>query len=117
MGCGRFFEGTAQDMFAAFEKIRALPDDTLIYCNHEYTHSNGLFALSLDPDNTALQKRMQEVDNLIAAGKPTLPVTLGEEKATNPFLRAKTPEDLADLRAKKTHFNQCVLWCLYMMYL
>lgn len=101
LGCGRLFEGTADDLFAAFEKIRALPDDTLIYCGHEYTQANGRFCLQHDPDNAALRARMADVDALRAAGKPTLPVSLKMEKETNIFLRAPTPDALGHLRRLK----------------
>ncbi len=88
LGCGRLLEGTAAQMWASLSKLMALPDDTIIYCGHEYTASNAKFALSVDPDNEALVERALEVEQLRAAGKPTLPTTMGREKATNPFLRA-----------------------------
>lgn len=104
LGCGRFFEGTAQDMFAAFDKLRALPDDTQIYCGHEYTQSNAAFALHIDPDNAALVQRVQQVKSLRDQNLPSLPIDLGTEKQTNPFLRAKNAQDLATLRALKDQF-------------
>jgi hydroxyacylglutathione hydrolase len=88
LGCGRMFEGTAQQFWTSLAKIAALPDDTTLYCAHEYTQSNARFALSVDPDNAALKARAAEIDRLRAAGKPTVPMTLGAEKAANPFLRA-----------------------------
>jgi hydroxyacylglutathione hydrolase len=88
LGCGRLLEGTAAQMWASLSRLMALPDDTIIYCGHEYTASNAKFALSVDPDNQALVERALEVERLRAAGKPTLPTTMGREKATNPFLRA-----------------------------
>jgi hydroxyacylglutathione hydrolase len=88
LGCGRLLEGTAAQMWASLSRLMALPDDTIIYCGHEYTASNAKFALSVDPDNEALVERALEVERLRAAGKPTLPTTMGREKATNPFLRA-----------------------------
>jgi hydroxyacylglutathione hydrolase len=88
MGCGRLFEGTAQQMWASLSRIATLPDDATLYCAHEYTASNARFALSIDPDNAALQARVAEVTRLRADGKPTVPMTLEQEKATNPFLRA-----------------------------
>lgn len=88
LGCGRLFEGTAEQMWDSLTRIMSLPDDTVLYCAHEYTQSNARFALSVDPDNQALVARSAEIDRLRAAGKPTVPTTLGEEKATNPFLRA-----------------------------
>ncbi len=87
MGCGRLFEGTAEEMWHSLTKLMKLPDDTSIYCAHEYTTSNGLFALSVEPDNLALQKRMKDVEQLRANNKPTVPTILSLEKATNPFLR------------------------------
>ena len=103
MGCGRLFEGSAEDQFASLQKISALPDDTLIYCGHEYTQSNGTFCLSVDPDNNALHRRMDEVNALRASDKPTVPVSLVIEKQTNVFLRAKTAQELGALRTKKDH--------------
>ena len=92
MGCGRLFEGDAAMMWNSLSKLMTLPDDTQIYCGHEYTESNGRFALTLEPDNDALQKRMEEVRALRAAGKPTIPVSMATEKATNPFLRPDAPQ-------------------------
>lgn len=91
MGCGRIFEGTPQMMHDSLRKLAALPGDTRIYCGHEYTASNGRFALTIEPDNAALQARMKAVEALRAAGRPTIPTTIAEELATNPFLRAHVP--------------------------
>lgn len=91
MGCGRLFEGTPAQMWASLQKIMQLPDETRIYCAHEYTQSNGRFALTLEPDNPALLARLREVAALRTAGQPTVPSTLGTEKATNPFLRPASP--------------------------
>lgn len=88
LGCGRVFEGTAEQMWTSISKLAALPDDTTLYCAHEYTQSNAKFALSVDPDNAALRVRSAEIDRLRAANKPTVPMTLAAEKAANPFLRA-----------------------------
>lgn len=88
LGCGRIFEGTPQQMHASLLKLAALPGETKIYCGHEYTLSNGRFALAIEPDNPALLKRMAEVEALRKAGKPTLPTSIAQELATNPFLRA-----------------------------
>ena len=88
LGVGRMFEGTPGPMWNGIKALRDFPDDTLIYCGHEYTESNARFALSVDPDNKALQARAEEVKALRQAGKATIPVSLGTEKATNPFLRA-----------------------------
>lgn len=89
MGCGRLFEGTAAQMWRSLQKITKLPPETKLYCAHEYTQANGRFALSVDPDNTALKKRMEEVDALRSKNTPTVPTTLRLELATNPFLRAE----------------------------
>ena len=88
LGCGRMFEGEPQQFWTSLSKIAALPDDTTLYCAHEYTSSNAKFALSVDGDNEALLKRAHEVEALRAAGKPTVPSKLADEKAANPFLRA-----------------------------
>jgi hydroxyacylglutathione hydrolase len=92
IGCGRVIEGTMEMMWQSMLKLRALPDDTKLYCGHEYTQANIRFARSIEPDNPALQKRADEVDWLISHGTPTIPVPLGVEKAANPFLRADVPE-------------------------
>jgi hydroxyacylglutathione hydrolase len=91
MGCGRLFEGTPQQMWTSLGKLRRLPGTARIYCAHEYTQSNARFALTVDPGNEALQARARAVDRLRAEGKPTVPGTLAEERATNPFLRADDP--------------------------
>jgi hydroxyacylglutathione hydrolase len=98
IGCGRLFEGSAETMWGSMLKLRALPDDTRIYCGHEYTQSNVRFALTIEPDNQALRRRADEVSRLLAAGKPTVPSLLGEEKQANPFLRADVPEVAAAVR-------------------
>ena len=92
IGCGRVIEGTPEMMWESLLKLRALPDDTRVYCGHEYTRANIRFAKMIEPANAALRAREQEVDKLIAADKPTIPSTIGEEKAANPFLRADLPE-------------------------
>jgi len=92
LGCGRMFEGTPGPMWEGLKRLRALPDDTLVYCGHEYTAANARFALSVDPDNSALQARAAEVAQLRSAGRFTIPARLGEEKQANPFLRADAPE-------------------------
>ena len=86
-GCGRLHEGTAEQMHQSLQRLAQLPADTLVYCAHEYTLNNLAFALELEPDNLALQKRQQEVIELRTADKPSLPTTIGLELATNPFLR------------------------------
>lgn len=95
LGCGRLFGGTAEQMWDSLLKFRALPDDTQLYCAHEYTNSNADFALSIDPDNPALNKRADEVLRLRQSGRPTVPSLLGDEKAANPFLRADNETLLA----------------------
>lgn len=92
LGVGRMFEGKPGPMWEALLQLRDLPDDTLLYCGHEYTLSNAAFALSVDPRNAALNIRAGEVKRLIEAGQATIPVSLGLEKAANPFLRADRPE-------------------------
>jgi hydroxyacylglutathione hydrolase len=88
LGCGRLFEGTAQQMWTSLGKLMALPDDTTVYCAHEYTQSNARFALSVEPQNAALVARAKDIDAKRARGEWTVPTTIGFEKATNPFLRA-----------------------------
>ncbi len=104
LGCGRLLEGTAAEMFASLQKLLALPDATLVCCGHEYTESNGRFALSVDPNNTALRERLAEVAAQRAAGKPSVPSTMGSERAANPFLRASDVARFAALRAAKDKF-------------
>ena len=88
-GCGRLFEGTAAEMLQALDKLAALPPETKVYCAHEYTQSNCAFALAVEPDNPALQQRATQVDRLRSRGEITLPSTLGDELASNPFLRTR----------------------------
>jgi hydroxyacylglutathione hydrolase len=88
LGCGRLFEGDAPTMWATLTRLAALPPDTLVCSGHEYTAANGRFALTVDPDNPALHARLDDVRARRAAGKPTVPSTIAEERATNPFLRA-----------------------------
>jgi hydroxyacylglutathione hydrolase len=90
-GCGRLFEGTPEQMMASLSKLAALPDATKVYCGHEYTLANIAFAQQVEPQNAALAARLERDSKLRAAGKPTLPSTLGEERATNPFLRWREP--------------------------
>lgn len=102
-GCGRLFEGTPAQMSASLARIAALPDDTLIYCAHEYTQMNLPFALTVEPDNPALHRRAAEVARLRAAGQPTVPLVLDGatgEKATNPFLRCTEPAVIAAAKAR-----------------
>ncbi len=92
LGCGRLFEGSPAQMWNSLQKLKALPDATTVYCAHEYTAANAAFAISVEPDNQALQSRVEEIKTLRASGTPTVPSNLGLEKATNPFLR---PDSLA----------------------
>ncbi|MBD3732476.1 MAG: hydroxyacylglutathione hydrolase [Sphingopyxis sp.] len=101
MGCGRLFEGTAEQMFANMQQFAALDDATRVYCAHEYTLSNARFAVTVDPDNGALVDRLAAVEAARAAGEPTVPTTIGAERATNPFLRAPTAAELGRIRALK----------------
>lgn len=91
LGCGRLFEDSAEAMWGSLSKILQLPDETRIYCGHEYTQSNAQFALTVDPDNPILRERAAEIETLRHDRKPTIPSTLGLEKSTNPFLRPHDP--------------------------
>jgi len=88
LGCGRLFEGDADMMWQSLSKLIQLPADTTVYSSHEYTEANAAFAITVDPDNTALQKRVENIKALRSQGKPTVPSLLSEELATNPFVRA-----------------------------
>jgi hydroxyacylglutathione hydrolase len=101
MGCGRLFEGTAAQMFDNMRKLEALGDDTAIYCAHEYTLSNARFAVTVEPDNAALQQRVSDVVAARERGEATVPTTIALERATNPFMRARSVEELAARRAAK----------------
>jgi hydroxyacylglutathione hydrolase len=91
LGCGRLFEGTPADMLGSMRKLAALPLETTVYCGHEYTLSNARFAVTVDPSNSALKERAAKIEILREQGKPTLPTTIGEEMATNPFMRWHDP--------------------------
>ena len=105
MGCGRLFEGTPAQMFANMQRYAALPDDTDVYCGHEYTQSNGRYALVAEPGNAAIVERMVSVDAARARGEPTVPTTIGLERATNPFLRASDVDTLTAFRRAKDDFR------------
>ena len=105
MGCGRLFEGTAEQMHSALAKFMALPPRTLAYCAHEYTQSNARFAVTVEPDNQALIKRAEAVDRLRSRGEPTVPFSLAMEAATNPFVRAGSVAELARRRTAKDNFR------------
>ena len=104
MGCGRLFEGTAEQMHNNMQKLAQLPDETIVYCAHEYTQSNGEYALVAEPDNIAIKERMQQVIAARANGEYTIPTTIALEKATNPFMRAHSAAILADRRSAKDNF-------------
>ena len=118
LGCGRLFEGTPQQMNDSLNKLMALPDDTMVYCAHEYTEANAAFAATVEPDNPALQQRIQDIQRLRKAGQPTVPTSIGLERATNPFVRADSSElqsvlgmvgadavdVFAETRRRKDHF-------------
>ena len=100
IGCGRVIEGDPEMMWASLKKLRDLPNDTDIFCGHEYTAANIKFALTVEPDNEALKVRAEQVTRLRADGKPTIPTLLGEEKKANIFLRADEPSVAAGVRMK-----------------
>jgi len=118
LGCGRLFEGTPAQMWSSLQKLMALPDETVVYCAHEYTQANAAFALSVEPDNADLVARAAEIDARRAAGQPTVPTTIGLERATNPFVRpdsanlqatidmnnAQAVDVFAETRRRKDHF-------------
>ena len=91
MGCGRIFEGNAEQMWRSLEKLAKLPPSTVVYCGHEYTLANAKFSLTIEPENEALQKRAAEVEAKRARGETTLPTRIDIELATNPFLRPQSP--------------------------
>lgn len=105
-GCGRLFEGTAEQMHASLAKLSELPADTLVYCGHEYTEKNLEFALTVEPDNAAAAERLKRVRALRAEGRPTVPSTMSEERETNPFLRWDSAEIRKNIRRR---FPEAVL--------
>ena len=105
MGCGRLFEGSAEQMYANLSRLADLPPATLVYCAHEYTMSNGRFALTVEPDNDELGARMAQVEAARAAGEATVPTTIALERATNPFMRAASVEEFARRRVAKDNFR------------
>ncbi len=119
LGCGRLFEGTPDQMWASLQKIAAMPPETMLYCAHEYTQSNARFAVTVDTSNDALARRFEEVKARRARGEPTVPTTVADERATNPFLRAGDPavqaavgmtgapsvEVFAEIRSRKDRFR------------
>ncbi len=105
MGCGRLFEGTAEQMFANLQRLASLPDETKVYCGHEYTLANARFAITAEPNNAAIADRLKRVEAMREDNQVTLPTTIGEERATNPFMRAANAEEFARLRAIKDSFG------------
>ena len=105
MGCGRLFEGTAEQMHESLSRIAALPDDTALYCGHEYTLANARWAVHAEPGNPAIAERLRRVEQLRSEGRITLPTSVAEERATNPFVRARDWQELARLRADKDSFR------------
>jgi hydroxyacylglutathione hydrolase len=105
MGCGRLFEGDAAQMFANMQRLARLPDETRVYCAHEYTLSNGRYAAVAEPDNQAIRDRLAEVERARAADEATVPTTIGLERATNPFMRSRSAEELAARRQAKDGYK------------
>ena len=105
MGCGRLFEGSADQMYRNMKRLERLPPDTKVYCAHEYTLSNARFALTVEPDNAALQQRFADVVAAREAGEATVPTTIALERATNPFMRASSVEEFAERRTGKDNFR------------
>jgi len=99
LGCGRLFEGTPAEMLASLDRLAALAGDTLVCCGHEYTEANARFARAVEPGNAALSQRQRAITALRREGRPTLPVTLAEERACNPFLRIDEPDVIARVHA------------------
>lgn len=105
LGCGRLLEGTAAEMFGSLRALAALPPRTLVCCGHEYTESNARFALTVEPENAALRAMAEAARSARAAGRPTVPTTIGQEREANPFLRAPDVARLAEIRAAKDNFR------------
>nr|WP_294848740.1 hydroxyacylglutathione hydrolase [uncultured Sphingomonas sp.] len=105
MGCGRLFEGTPQQMFSSLRRLAELPADTRLYCAHEYTLANARFAADAFPEDEAIHRRLRIVEDKRAKDRMTVPTTVGEERATNPFLRAQTDSEFAALRTAKDNFR------------
>ena len=105
MGCGRLFEGTAEQMHSNLQRLASLPPETLVYCAHEYSLANGRYALVAEPDNEALKERMKKVEAARAAGEPTVPTTIALELATNPFVRARSVDQFAERGKAKDAFR------------
>jgi hydroxyacylglutathione hydrolase len=105
MGCGRLFEGSPEQMYRSLQRLTGLPGETRLYCAHEYTLSNALFAASAVPGDTAIDARLNQVKQLREAGQMTVPTTVAQERETNPFVRATNVEEFARLRREKDSFR------------
>jgi len=105
MGCGRLFEGTPQQMFNSLQRLVELPDETRLYCAHEYTLSNGRFAAHAEPGNAVIAERLAAVERMREAGEITVPTTVAQERATNPFVRCSDWQAFARLRSEKDSFR------------
>ena len=105
MGCGRLFEGTPQQMYRSLQRIAELPEDTRLYCGHEYTLANARYAAHAEPGNAAIAERQARVEKMRDEGRVTLPTTVAEERATNPFVRSSDWQEFARLRAEKDSFR------------
>jgi hydroxyacylglutathione hydrolase len=105
MGCGRLFEGTPEQMFNSLGRLASLPEETRLYCAHEYTLSNAKFAAHAEPGNESIAQRLREVEEARSRGDPTVPTTVAEERATNPFVRSGDWQEFARLRAEKDSFR------------
>jgi hydroxyacylglutathione hydrolase len=105
MGCGRLFEGSPEQMYRSLQRLTALPDDTRLYCAHEYTLANARFAAHAEPDNPAVAMRLAEVEEMRERGQITLPTTVAQERETNPFVRSTNVEEFARRRSAKDSFR------------
>jgi hydroxyacylglutathione hydrolase len=105
MGCGRLFEGTPEQMYRSLQRLISLPEDTRLYCAHEYTLSNARFAAHADPENLAIADRLERTKQLRDEGEITVPTTVAQERETNPFVRATDASEFARLRKAKDSFR------------
>lgn len=105
MGCGRLFEGSPQQMHGSLRRLAALPDDTKLYCAHEYTLANARFAAYAEPSNAEVATRLREIEAARSLGEITVPTTVAAERATNPFVRSNDWQDFARLRTAKDSFR------------
>ena len=105
MGCGRLFEGTPEQMYRSLQRLAALPEDTRLYCAHEYTLANARFAVEAEPGNAATADRLAQVEAMRSAGTITVPTTVAQERETNPFVRSTNEQEFAQRRAAKDSFR------------